>query len=152
MHNQPTRLQSLAERIAIHIEKGELHRAHQLVDEATLADCVIPTDLRGRLNLMLTETELPPRLINRLNRAGIRTVGDLLKRRPEELQRLDEVADISMMQIYAMLRRLGFAAKNFPLRRRRPRASKAADPRPPEQLPPGKPRRRAKSMPRRPRT
>lgn len=67
--------------------------------------------LAEALVMPLGDTSLSTRTLNHLERAGIRTVGELLQKRSEELLTIPNFAEAALAEVMTMLKQIGIEAK-----------------------------------------
>ena len=96
-----------ARRVEIHLAAGRYEMAHSVIDEARLASLSPDVD-KITLSTHLVATSLSVRLVGRLERIGICTIGQLLDRR-DELPLIRGLGESVIGKINEMLQRGGFA-------------------------------------------
>lgn len=89
----------LATRLTILLEKGEGALAHRLIDEATLAEYLVPhTPDHDAINGPIRATELFASYVDQLEHAGVRTLQDALRLTPAQIVALDRGARRPMVR------------------------------------------------------
>lgn len=91
-------------RVEIALQDRHFDRAHRIVDECELAFTSPPDPIT--LCTSLAAVDLPMRVVGLLERRGLRTVGDVLRLRPDELAEIPSLGPESVRSIVSTIREL----------------------------------------------